>query len=655
MKVLKDIYVRNEDEEIKATIAAGIIHRIKDHDEGVADLARQIFDEIWLMPLHEGSRKDKVSQELALQHQASLMVKTAQQHETGSVMLEGLLSSVLSNDSKNAVANFKVCKAILAAIFDAIIDNEDRPDRPSQLHLARTLTVFAKVNSKLFTTAQLTLLAAYIKNLKSSENLQMFVPVVSIYRHVFPTLSTSLGDEFLRTVQTNLLAAIGNLPKLVLLESAMCLWITGEILSSQDKVVNLISSVISSLIARKDDDLLDPNKQKIASAVRRYIQLAGAFGKACNFDAYADNIRAKVPTWKGASVSGLLIDTICSFTRQKQPQPVREVALESVAMICQAWPQNYLRMDVTKAFDLVFRNDDQKLKYIVLAGIRDFLGQEEQRSESGANIKVGDGAAYGHERLAQSFVPTDNDGATTTIAQQFLPHIVGIALSAENDLALVATQIVASVNRQGLVHPKECGPPLIALETSPNKVIANIAFEEHRRLHHKHESMFEKEYMKTVYQTFAYQRDIFNDPRGVIVQTGQPTRAKLGSLFDVLKVGNAKLRKRFLTNLVGRVDFELPKLEIKGEAPDAVLFARFVLENLAIFEYSKLDELLALVAALERLVVAGTGTTIAHGIELDILKVSITESSRPQGTVSNGVYQEQQQLPSGSQPVAEQP
>ena len=654
MKVLKDIYTRNDAEDIKATIAAGLILRVKDHDEGVADLARQIFDELWMIPLHGSASKDKVAHELTLQKQASLIVKTSQQTESSLVMLEALLESMLSNDAKNAAANFKVSKSIVAAMFDAIIDNEDRPDRPSQLHLTRTLTVFAKVRPKLFTTAQLNLLATYIKNLKTSDNLQMFVPVVSIYRHVFPTLMGSLGNDFLRTVQTDLLASITTLPKSVLLETAMCLWITGELLENQDKIVNLISSVIISLNARKDKDLLDPANEKDASAVRRYIQLSGPFGKACNLDIHAETIKKKIPSWKGASVSGLIIDTICNFTRQKQPQAVREVALESVAMICQAWPQNYLRLDVTKAFDLVFRNDDSKLKQIVLSGIREFMAQEEKRSESGADIKVGGGTEQGQERLAKSFVPTDNDGATTTIAQQFLPHIVRIALSADDELALLAVYVVASVNRQGLVHPKECGPPLIALETSPNKAIATLAFEEHRRLHHKHESMFEKEYIKTVYQTFTYQRDVFSDPRGVVIQVGQPTRAKLGPLFEVLKLGNAKLRKRFLTNLTGRVNFELGKLDTKGAMPDTVLFARFAMENLAVFEYPKMDELLALVTALEKMVVAGTGTTVAHAIELDILRVRLEENKQPQQIELNGFGPDSQlvtpQLPA-KQPV----
>ena len=49
--------------------------------------------------------------------------------------------------------------------------------------------------------------------------------------------------------------------------------------------------------------------------------------------------------------------------------------------------------------------------------------------------------------------------------------------------ALTAIEVIASINRQGLVHPKEPGLALVALETSRNPVIAEVAFQKQYLLH----------------------------------------------------------------------------------------------------------------------------------------------------------------------------
>jgi len=131
--------------------------------------------------------------------------------------------------------------------------------------------------------------------------------------------------------------------------------------------------------------------------------------------------------------------------------------------------------------------------------------------------------------------------------------------------------------------------------------------------------MFEKEHMKAVRQAFAYQKDVVHDPRGA---TTQPFASKLRSLFEVLKYGKAAIRKRFLANLCAKINFELSSVETEGDPPEQLLSARFCLENLAFFDYTKLDEIQYLVSCLEK-VVTGTGTSVAHAIETEVLRIRL--------------------------------
>lgn len=619
MKLIKDIYLRTDNEHVRTIISEALLQRVRDIDESVADLARQTFEEIWISPLQTLLAKDTtVQSKLALQQQVSLIVRTVQRGESVLSVLEPLLKGVLSNDSKNTVTNFKVCKAMVASMFDIIIDNDDRPDRPPQRHILETLTVFARANPKLFTGEQLQLLEPYIKNLSNTDDLRIYRSVIVIFRHVLHSLP-SFQKAFLKTVQDALLASVSKLGKMELNEVASCLWIIDGVLKNTDRLVRLMISVLAGIYSSRDANLVDDAQKAVLGRMKRYVMIAGYFGKACDFEDHAEAFKERFPWWKGSSVAGLVVDMLCPFTRQKHPAALREIVMDSMGMLCQAWPKQFLRADVSTAFELAFQDREERLEYIVLSGFKAFFAQEEERSGTGADIPVSEGVIHGSERLGKSLVGSENDGVCTAIAQRFLPYVLRIALATTDETALTATQVIASINRQGLVHPKECGSALVALETSPNTLIAGIAFQEHRSLHEKHETMFEKEYMKAVQQAFEYQRDVVRNLHGA---TAQPFASKLRSLFEVLKYGKAIIRKKFLTNICSKINFELLSVGTDGNPPEQLLFARFCLENLAFFDYTRLEEIQHLVSHLEK-VVTGTGTSVAHAIETEVFKIRL--------------------------------
>jgi cohesin loading factor subunit SCC2 len=329
----------------------------------------------------------------------------------------------------------------------------------------------------------------------------------------------------------------------------------------------------------------------------------------------ADQLK-RLLEWNGNSVSAFLLEGVRPFTMQSWDMSIREQALRSVGEISQQSPKMIIRADVEKAFKLVFINqDNQDLKRAVLIQFRDFFASAERRSETGAEIAVGQGAVAGAARLDTSFAASDNDSATLHLAQKFLSDIVGIALGKTDDLALLATNIIISISRQGLVHPKEVGPALIALETSPVPHISQKAFLEHQKIHLQHETMFEKEYMTAVAQAYAYQRDVCDDSHGL---TNIAFKPKMHLLFNVLKMGGRKTLKKFLTNICKQIDFELPKLDCTGAVPDVVLFTRFCLENLGLFDYAKVDEIVQLTSSLEGIVLKHTGPAVALAIETEM-------------------------------------
>lgn len=646
MKVLHDFYNRNDHEMMRAQIAHAFLGRTKDHEESVAELARQNLESRWFMPFYTvGTSGSSIQDKIKLEKQIKHIVLTTSCTDQVSTLIEDFLRLSLDPTAKHAKANLGVCDLIIKALFDAVIENtsstkdakidaneEAERDPFAQDRIAMTLAIFAKVCPQLFNAQQLQLLSPYVSNIDQCDNLLMYRATVIIFRYTMPALS-SVQHDFIRTTQLSLMKALSRLPPSEILDTAECLWNFRVTLNDLGRGVVFMKSLILQMKEYNQRDpktLVDGERLKIT----RYINLAGPFGKVFDFEPALSTFKQAFK-WNNDSVASLIVDQLYLYTNTKHDVAIRRAALRSMGQICHSWPRQYLRNDVTAAFKLVFLNDNVELQSMVLEGFMLFFNQEEKRSESGSEIKVGKGAVHGQERLAKSFVANDNDGAVTTIAQTFLEQILRIALATTDNIALSATQVIASINRQGLVHPKESGPALVALETSTNKEIANIALQAHQAIHSKHESMFEKEYMKAVSEAFAYQRDIIGDPRGIVEQ---PSYApKLRPLFDVLKLGNNKVRKRFLANICGRLKFELRKLDVSGDIPNVLLFTRFVVENLAFFDYARIDELLHLVKTLEDLVVSGIGASVAHTIETEMLEVKLEPTEETNGTGTGDV------------------
>lgn len=621
IKMLKDIYLRNNKNGIRSAIADAVISRIDDSEESIIELARATMEEVWFQPFYgqninsNGDRQ--IETRIAFAAQAALLVETIERNEGVIPVLEALTRRSLVR-SKASTANAAVCKTIVSVLFDGVIDSSEIPGSPPLDSILRSLTMFARAGPELFTTSQLERLEPYTANLKTTDDLDIFRSVLTILRNVMPYQPT-MNIETLNKLQSTLLQSITKIQKAELRELAALLWIIDVTLGEDgnpDRLSNFMISVLVKIYNMRESVLDD---EKASLTLAKLMTIAGELGNAYNFNSHLADFQQKCVWYKGDSVADLLVETLCPFTSPKKPLSIRVAALEAVCTVAQAWPKQFLRTDVTNAIEIVFRDKESSLEEVLLAGLEGFFKAQEVPDENDDGPELGSGVATGTERLGKTYVASDHDGASTALAQRFLSHFLHLALASASETAFIAARLVVSINKQGLVHPKESAPALVALETCPNRVVAADAFREHQSQHAKHEGLFEKEYMRAVARTFEYQRDVIGDARGF---AGEPVGAKMHLTWEVLRKGKAMIRKKFLGNLAGKLDFDLPKLEDAKVGGQHVAFVRFCLDNLAFFEYDKVDDLLHLTAGLEK-IFAGTGSTVAQAIESEVLKLQV--------------------------------
>ena len=621
IKLLKDMYLRNSDKDIKARIGDCLLQRAQDLDAGVLEIARQTFEDIWMTPfwsipeLGDATAQDKI----ALREQVDLIVQTAQRSEDVRNVLETLLIQVLTDGSKFANSNFEVCRSFVATAFEKILDAAD--NRREQQQTLLTLTVFAKAKPRLFTSDQVQILQPYIGNLSSTDDLHFFRSIVIIFRHALPELSDN-HQELRRSIQTGLIGSIQKLYKTELNEVAQCLWTLNSSLQNPEKLINLTKAVLNKLYAMRNDQFADSSQQDNIKRMRKYLWIVAAFGKHCDFEAYKDSFHKGLPWWSTEgcpSVADLIIQSMKPFASESQPLPLKIEAVESIGNVCQAWPRQFTKKHISNAFESILQVGEPELQNVVLGSFRDFLYKiESQAASKSAETPLGADASKG-AKLGASATASEDDGASTLIAQFFLKDLLKVALATQGESALTAAEVIASINRQGLAHPRASVSAVVALETSTNTYIADVALQGHKILHQQHESALEQEYMRAVHEAFRYQRDITMDPLGYVAQ---PISAKLKGLWEVIRTSVGKYQKKFLSNFTSKINFDITKMDLTGSPPQSLQYSRFLTENLAFFEYTRLDELLHAISCMEK-IVANTGSGLAHSISTEIFHVTI--------------------------------
>lgn len=642
-KVLKDLYLANDGTEkagataevqskLRAEVAIALIKGMNDLDESVVDLVRTTLEELWFAPFHGLSLHGEHAFQVKLKYrsQAQILIQTIEhgrEHDDDTRKhMESLVRNVLTK-SKTAPANERVCKTLIEVLFDGIIDPSDIPGTPPVDTILETLTVFARACPSLMDAAQLERLEPYTNNLTQSDDLVVYRSVLTILRYAMPHVH-NLSHSVLANLQVSLMKSVNRLPKSEISEVAACLWTIDGELKNTTRLVNLVVSALNNVrsMSRLDFSI---NKDKIR-AVTKLMNIVGQFGKACDFEAQLGTFKEKLNAPKAKTVAGLAVEIICPFSSPKQPMEIRQASLDAVCAISQRWPKMFLRTDVGNAFELILKEKAQSLEEIFISGLEGFFAQLTAPGDSqqeGAATQI-----TGRERLARTYVASDQDGASSELAQRFLPDIIRLAESApapdgREILALTATKLIASILQQGLPHPKECGPTLVALETSPNAAIAKIAWKEHQAMHQKHETTIEKEYVRSVQRSLAYQQSVTGNISGITPSSPLP-RSKLHYFWDVLKSGKLKVKHKFIANICQKLEFEPTEIDLRTNTPQQLSLARYVCENLAFFDYDRTDDLLKLLSAFEK-TFASVGTPVAQAIESDIQKLNVASILAP--------------------------
>jgi cohesin loading factor subunit SCC2 len=172
--------------------------------------------------------------------------------------------------------------------------------------------------------------------------------------------------------------------------------------------------------------------------------------------------------------------------------------------------------------------------------------------------------------------------------------ILDAALSQHPQTQGVAVDILSFTIKQGLAHPLQSFPVIVALETSPNAALSTRASALHSVLHSKHASLLNSRYIVSARASYSYQIKLAQGCGGSSDVHGARNGTALLHRWFALVREKRGPKLDFLKALVRTFDMGTGL----SATQDDVDFARYMAENFAAFDYKTQEEVLLVIKSL---------------------------------------------------------
>ena len=214
---------------------------------------------------------------------------------------------------------------------------------------------------------------------------------------------------------------------------------------------------------------------------------------------------------------------------------------------------------------------------------------------------------------------------SSAIVQRYMDPVLDAALSQHPQTQGAAVDILSFTIKQGLAHPLQSFPVIVALETSPNSALSARASALHSVLHSKHASLLNSRYIISARASFSYQIKLSQGRGGSGgVQGARGGTALLHRWFALVREKRAP-KLDFLKALVRAFDLGTSLVA----AQEDIDFARYMAENFAAFDYKTQEEVFLVIKSLTN-VLSTAGMQCVEALSPGHLRAQLQASSAPQ-------------------------
>ncbi|GJE95924.1 sister chromatid cohesion protein-like protein [Phanerochaete sordida] len=652
IKLMKSIYGVTKDRKQQVDICQRMICRMLDEDDTVKDLACKTIEELWFQDAPGPTSREKstgpaISQDKTqLLRKVSIIMEVSGGFKDRNSPLEDLLHKIMSEKSdseKNAL--HRRYTDICECLIDGLVDASDLPEF-TVVNCVRTIYLFTSAYPAVLSASNAQTLLPYLKNASTPEDQIISDYLLRIFRSSIPHLpktAKAFGQELQTALQPMILKPSTASGIMGLQETVACLCAVVQHLTLEFKrLVSLLRSCSSRLLAlgKSSAEKISPQDSR---ALPILILIVALLCEHCNFDQLRTDaspitddtlpeIRADLTILTPGPINEYIYGLFLRLYDRFSGGALRGRILLCLGFLFRAQPALLTAEPSSRIMDDIFSSSDEEARGRLLKIMQDFLVSEAEKHANLQKEKAMAGVKSSIEKVNMQELVGNTDGfaesgVSSAVVQRYLQHILAAALSQNAQIQAAAVDILTFTIKQGLAHPLQCFPIIVALETSASNVLSGRANTLHGILHSKHTSLLNAKYVASARTSFDYQKKM---SRGQIFgyrMLPNPT-ALLHRWYSLVRDKRAT-RQDFLRALVKVFDVELVK-----STQDDIDFVRYMAENFASFEYKTQEEVLTVLKYLTS-ILSTSGMQLVEALSPAHLLKQLHEPSQPEAQVES--------------------
>ncbi|XP_026198584.1 nipped-B-like protein A isoform X3 [Anabas testudineus] len=574
IKILRDICLEQPTFSKITEMCVKMIRRVND-EEGIKKLVNETFQKLWFTPTPAHDKETMTRKIL------NITDVVAACRDTGYDWFEQLLQNLLKSEED---ASYKPAKKACVQLVDNLVEHilkyeeslaENKVNSTRLVACITTLYLFSKIRAQLMVKHAMTMQPYLTTKCNTANDFMVICNVAKILELVVPLMEHP-SETFLATIEEDLMKLIIKYGMTVVQHCVSCLGaVVNKVTHNYKFVWACFNRFYGALNKLKIQHQEDPNSTTLVANkpfLLRSLFTVGALARHFDFD---------LEEFKGSNkvvIKEKVLELLLYFTKHEDEE-VKTKAIIGLGFLVIMHPSQMFVPEVKTLYNGILADSSSSinLKIQILKNLQTYLQEEDTRMQE---------ADREWNKLSKQEDLKEmgdiSSGMSSSIMQLYLKQVLEAFFHTQSSVRHFALNVIALTLNQGLIHPVQCVPYLIAMGTDPEPSMRNKADQQLVEIDKKYTGFIHMKAVAGMKMSYSLQQAINLSRRTIIrgFRQDETHSALCSHLFTMIR-GNRQHRRAFLISLLNLFD---------DSAKTDVNMLLFIADNLACFPYQSQEE-----------------------------------------------------------------
>ncbi|KAM7368980.1 hypothetical protein PAMP_013280 [Pampus punctatissimus] len=591
-----------------------MIRRVND-EEGIKKLVNETFQKLWFTPTPSHD-KDAMTRKIL-----NITDVVSACKDSGYDWFEQLLQNLLKSEEN---ASYKPAKKACVQLVDNLVEHilkyeesladcEDKGVNSGRLVACiTTLYLFSKIRPQLMVKHAMTMQPYLTTKCNTQNDFMVICNVAKILELAVPLMEHP-SETFLTTIEEDLMKLIIKYGMTVVQHCVSCLGaVVNKVTHNYKFVWACFNRYYGALAKLKTQHQEDSNSSTLLAnkpTLLRSLFTVGALCRHFDFDQ---------EEFKGANkivIKDKVLELLLYFTTHEDEE-VQIKAIIGLGFQFIMHPELMFVQDVKVLYNNTLSDENSlvSLKIQVLKNLQTYLQEEDSRMQEADREWKNQAKQEDLKEMGDI-----SSGMSSSIMQIYLKQVLESFFHTQSTARHFALNVITLTLSQGLIHPVQCVPYLVAMGTDPEPTMKNKADQQLVEIDKKYSGFIHMKAVAGLKMSYQVQQAIVGSKDAVIrgFRHDDTDSALCSHLYTMVR-GNRQHRRAFLISLLNLFD-DSSKTEVN--------MLLFIADNLACFPYQTQEEPLFIMHHID-ITLSVSGSNLLQSFKESLLKEPVEHQKK---------------------------